>query len=115
MILEAMAVGAVVGLNIAASRRYPWIGALWLFTILALALIFFAEIMHSLVAGESAMKLFAFGMLAIAPYPVINETHKAVKEYAVTVAGMKYIYATYAAVVVSALWSIGRIVQIVTG
>jgi hypothetical protein len=115
MILEAMAVGAVVGLNIAVSRRYPLIGALWLFTVLAFALIFFAEIMHSFMAEERAMKLFAFGMLAIAPYPVIKETRKAVKEHPVTAAGMKYISATYAAVVASALWSIWRIVQIVTG
>lgn len=115
MLAEALIAGAGLGLCIAVSHRYPWIGALWLFAALAFALICFAEIAHSFVAGESAMRLFAFGMLAIAPYPVIKETHKAVKEHAVTVSGMKYIYATYAAVVASALWSIGRIVQIVTG
>jgi hypothetical protein len=115
MITWAIIIGAVVGLNIAVSRRYHWIGALWLFLLLALGLIFLAEVMYSLLAGESAMKLYAFAFLVIAPYPMIKGTRKALREHPVTAAGMKYIYATYAAVVASALWSLGRIIQVIIG
>ncbi|GAB6127325.1 hypothetical protein [Humidesulfovibrio idahonensis] len=107
MFVEAISIGAVAGLCIAVARRYPWYGALCLFVGLTLLGIFGIEYAYS-----ATGKVGIFSVLVIAPFFAIPEARKAMKGQPVTAAAMKYVYGTYGALAVLALWGVGRTVEI---
>lgn len=108
MIVEALIAGAGLGLCIAVARRYPWYGALCLFTALTFLGIFFIEYVYS-----EVRQVGIFSVLVIVPFVAIPEARKAMKGQPVTAAAMKYVYGTYGALAVLALWGVGRTIEII--